>query len=189
MNKTIYLLLTDTGSLFTKLIKLYTKRPYNHASICLDANFENVYSFGRKRSNNPLIGGFVKEDIHKGIFLNADCAIYRCTVTEKQYERICHMIENIAKYQDFYRYNLLGIIAIALNIKLERKNAFFCSEFVATLLTISGITEFTKPLTQITPYDLQLINNFQLIYSGSLAVYRKNMPQTINLQTANMTLL
>lgn len=37
-NQKIYILLTDTGTLFTRLIKLYTKKPYNHASISLILN-------------------------------------------------------------------------------------------------------------------------------------------------------
>ncbi len=35
MEKKVYILLTDTGSFFTKLIKLFTKKRYNHASICI----------------------------------------------------------------------------------------------------------------------------------------------------------
>ena len=35
--KKIYILLTDTGTLFTRLIKIFTKKPYNHASISFDA--------------------------------------------------------------------------------------------------------------------------------------------------------
>ncbi|MFD2679180.1 hypothetical protein [Bacillus seohaeanensis] len=34
--KKIYLLFTDTGTLFTKLIKLYTKKPFNHVSLSFD---------------------------------------------------------------------------------------------------------------------------------------------------------
>ncbi|MED4476449.1 hypothetical protein [Oceanobacillus caeni] len=39
----VYILLTDTGTFFTKLIKLYTKKPYNHASISFDSELSEVY--------------------------------------------------------------------------------------------------------------------------------------------------
>lgn len=52
--KKIYLLLTDTGTLFSKLIKCYTKKPYNHASIAFDGELSTVYSFGRKKPKNPF---------------------------------------------------------------------------------------------------------------------------------------
>lgn len=42
----IYLLLSDTGTVLTKLIKTYTKMPYNHASIAFDSKLREVYSFG-----------------------------------------------------------------------------------------------------------------------------------------------
>lgn len=61
--KQVYILLTNTGSLLTKLIKIYTKKPYNHASIAFDRNLSEVYSFGRKAARNPFIGGFVKDRI------------------------------------------------------------------------------------------------------------------------------
>lgn len=46
----IYLLFTNTRTLFTRTIRLYTKADYNHASIALDPNFNETYSFGRKKS-------------------------------------------------------------------------------------------------------------------------------------------
>ena len=93
--KKIYILLTDTGTLFTKFIKLYTKKPYNHASISFDSELSEVYSFGRKTARNPFIGGFVKEDVNKGLFKEANCAVYALTVNEVQ----------IAKDESLYKRN------------------------------------------------------------------------------------
>ena len=59
-NQNIYVLLTDTGTMFTKLIKRITAAPYNHASLALDENLNEVFSFGRKCANNPWIGDLLK---------------------------------------------------------------------------------------------------------------------------------
>ena len=67
-DKYIYILLTDTGTWFSKLVKFYTKAPYNHASISLDDNLEELYSFGRKVYFNPLSAGFVKEALNQGVY-------------------------------------------------------------------------------------------------------------------------
>ena len=78
--RNIYILLTDTGTWFSRMIKCYTKAPYNHASISLDENLEELYSFGRKVYYNPLSGGFVKEGVDRGVFLykkNTKCIIYK----------------------------------------------------------------------------------------------------------------
>lgn len=61
--KTIYVLLTDTGTLFTKIIRCFTNAPYNHVSIVLDEELNEIYSFGRKNLRNPFFGGFIREDV------------------------------------------------------------------------------------------------------------------------------
>ena len=50
----IYLLLTDTGTMFTRMIKLFTQEPLNHASLAFDDNLVEVYSFGRKKYEKPF---------------------------------------------------------------------------------------------------------------------------------------
>ena len=52
--RNVYILLTDTGSLFTRLIKRFTNSPYNHVSIAFDKSLNTLYSFGRKHPYNPF---------------------------------------------------------------------------------------------------------------------------------------
>lgn len=167
--KKVYLLLTDTGTIFTRMIKLYTKKPYNHASIAFDGNFREVYSFGRKKPRNPFFGGFVNEDVRQGLFKNARCAIYSFEVTEEQVSNMKYFINKIKTDKHLYRYNLLGLMTFILNKPYEREHAFFCSEFVAYVLNEGQIIEFQKPLSLISPYDLQSIETIELEYEGHLA--------------------
>lgn len=51
----IYVLLTNTGTLFSKTIRWYTKNMLNHASIAFDSDLNEVYSFGRKNPSNPFL--------------------------------------------------------------------------------------------------------------------------------------
>lgn len=95
VEKKVFLLLTDTGTMLTKLIKFYTRKPYNHASISFNSELTEVYSFGRKTPRNPFIGGFVKEDIQSIIFQKASCAIYSLTLTEEDVERMKRYIKEI----------------------------------------------------------------------------------------------
>lgn len=169
--KTVYLLFTDTGSLLTKMIKLYTKQPLNHVSISFDRDLNEVYSFGRKRQWNPLIGGFVREDVRKGIFKGVDCAIYSCEVTEEEFNRMQEMVACLNKYKDYYRYNFIGLFAVALNIQLKRKNAYFCSQFVADVLQLMRQNPITKPSNLVRPQDIMEIPSLTLIYKGKLSTY------------------
>ncbi|MFO1444830.1 hypothetical protein KDN24_16815 [Bacillus sp. Bva_UNVM-123] len=170
-NREVYLLLTDTGTLFTRMIKLYTKECHNHASISFDCHLNEVYSFGRKKPRNPFIGGFVKEDVRSELFKNANCAVYVFTVTETQYNNMLKLIREIDENQKKYRYNLLGLFALALNKQINRKHAFFCSHFVATVLQEGRLLETNKHLSMITPQDLKEASSNRLIYQGSLQSY------------------
>ncbi|MDI7742755.1 hypothetical protein QMK38_12150 [Lysinibacillus fusiformis] len=167
--KKLYLLLTDTGTVFTRMIKLYTKKPYNHASIVFDEYFNEVYSFGRKRPRNPFIGGFVNEDVRQGLFKNARCAIYSFEVSDMQVEKMKTFINEIEMEKHLYRYNLLGLITFIINKPYQRKRAYFCSEFVAQVLNEGGISEIQKPISLVSPNDLQNMNNLQLEFEGHLA--------------------
>lgn len=166
-----YILLTDTGTLFTKMIKIYTKKPYNHASITFNSKLSEVYSFGRKNVRNPFIGGFVKEDIHSSLFKQANCAIYSFEVTGDGYERMKQFIKDIETKEREYRYNTLGLLGFMMNRPIKRKNAFFCSQFVACVLKEGTYLNFKKPLSLIAPHDLQEIFNLQLVYEGKLKDY------------------
>ncbi|RHW34979.1 hypothetical protein D1B33_13100 [Lysinibacillus yapensis] len=177
--KNVYLLLTDTGTMFTRMIKLYTKKPYNHASIVFDKNFNEVYSFGRKRPRNPFIGGFVNEDVRQGLFKNARCAIYRFEATDAQIGKMKMFVREIETEKHLYRYNLLGVITFMINKPSNRKHAFFCSEFVAHVLNEGQIIQFQKPISLVAPSDLQNMENLHLEFEGQLADLLENNPKTI----------
>lgn len=167
----MYILLTNSGSFLTKLIKLYTRKPYNHASIAFDNELSEVYSFGRKTARNPFIGGFVKEEVRAGLFTHADCAIYSFTVTEDQMQKLKHYLQEIEAQKKHYRYNFLGLFGVMFNKPIDRKKAYFCSQFVATLLIECNINHFEKPPSLIAPHDLQKVCKFQFVYEGKLKEY------------------
>jgi len=94
--KKIYIILSQTGTLFSKAIKWHTKDPYNHASISFDQNLEAMYSFGRKRRYNPIDTGLIQENFDKGIFPyfpNARCCILEIPVAEEEYKVMYKIVE------------------------------------------------------------------------------------------------
>ena len=64
----IYVVLTYTGTVLSRFVKLFTKGEYSHVSISLDENLEEMYSFGRINPYIPFWGGFVQESPHYGTF-------------------------------------------------------------------------------------------------------------------------
>ena len=58
------------------------------------------------------------------------------------------------------------------NLELDRKNAFFCSHFVAALLEESGVKiNKQKPLSLVTPDDIKESTSLELVYEGKLSSY------------------
>ncbi|WP_040978173.1 hypothetical protein [Oceanobacillus jeddahense] len=174
-SKTVYLLFTDTGSYLSRLIHLYTREPLNHVSIALDRELTEVYSFGRKQPNNPFIGGFVKEDIFSPFLNQSRCEIYELEVTGKEYESIKTFIKNIEIDKDKYRYNFIGLFGIMMKIKITRQTAFFCSQFVATILQNVTSLSLTKDPYFTTPEDIRSAPNLKLVYEGVLLSYKDTM--------------
>lgn len=166
--KHIYLLFTNTGTLFTKAIGFYTKADYNHVSIALDLGLKEMYSFGRKNLHNPFQGGFVKEEAQEEFFQKADCSIYACAVNSMQKQQLKEALSLFTSRKEAYHYNLLGLFGVLLNKPIQRKNAFFCSQFVAYILAEAAIVTFEKPVELITPQDLQQIPKLTRIYQGKL---------------------
>ncbi len=173
-NNTVYILLTHSGSLLSKCIKMYTKEPYTHVSIALDKNLKELYSFGRINPYNPIFGGFVKEDIVNGTysrFPETRCAFYSLSLNDIQYKRLKRELDKFKANGDKYGYNLLGLFGIIINIPIERKYNYFCSQFVATLLNNSGIYLFNKPPALVTPKDFRKCRKLKLLYEGRLRSY------------------
>ena len=167
----VYIVLTDTGTLFTRIIRQFTGDPLNHASIAFDAGLEEVYSFGRKYIHIPWIGGFVKENMYDAFFLNAKCAIYRCTLEEKQVQIMRRTIDFMLQNRDRYKYHLTGLVALWLNKKTEREDAYFCSSFVARLFELAGQPLLDKPAYWVKPGDIARSPYVECIFQGTLSEY------------------
>ncbi|MFC4320047.1 C40 family peptidase [Litchfieldia salsa] len=174
LNRSVYIMLTDTGTLFTKSIQKYTKAPYNHASIAFDQDLKELYSFGRKKPNNPINGGFVKEDIFKGTYSkypNTTCVIYRLEVSERDVEKMKRVLNVFQKNQRKFLYNILGLIGVSLNAPVEFSNSYFCSQFVAEILHRSGIRLWDKLPALVTPDDFRNNPRLHQEYEGKLFEY------------------
>lgn len=161
--KHLYIVLSDTGTLFTRMIRWYTRAPFNHASIAFDPQLREVYSFGRKDPRNPFVGGFVKENVRAGVFKDATLAVYRCSVSACQYEKIRSIVSQFEGESHLYKYNLPGLLGVMLNIPVKREYAFFCSQFVASLFEQAGARLVQKCSALTTPADLEQSSELELM--------------------------
>lgn len=58
-----------------------------------------------------------------------------------------------------------------VNKPIKRKKAFFCSQFVATVLKECNIIDFEKSPSLVAPNDLQKVSKLEFIYEGELKAY------------------
>lgn len=174
--KKLYITLTHTGTLLSRIIKCYTKDEFSHVSIALDEELEEMYSFGRLYAYNPFWGSFVHEGIDKGTFKRfrkTRAEVYSIFISDEQYEKakktIAYFIENKQKY----RFNFIGLACVGINKRVKRKNTFYCAEFVKHVLKTAGITEANKLPKLIKPEDFKQMQDIRLEYEGLLRKYKK----------------
>lgn len=171
--KQIYVLLSNPNTVVAKMIGFYTRAPFNHASIAFDPELREMYSFGRKHPMLPILGGFVKENVHSRVFDRASCAIYSCTVSETVYHQMRDYVRQFEENRDMYSYNFLGILGVILNVELGGKNSFFCSQFVSSVFQNAGMQLLDKSACLTTPDDLSTCSCLKLQFRGSLDHYRE----------------
>lgn len=170
-NRVVYIVLTSTGTYLSKLIQIYTKASFNHASIAFDPELKEVYSFGRKNVANPFLAGLVREDYSSPFFHASNCAIYTLSVTTEQYDQMHRLVRNMMKKQHTYKYHLLGLIGVMLQVELRRENAYFCSQFVSHVLGHGGALPVRKPAHFVIPSDFENTDILKEVYRGNLWDY------------------
>ncbi len=170
--RSIYIVLTMTGSALSKIVKVYTKKEYGHVSIALDKELERMYSFGRLNPYNPYIGGFVHEYIHKGTFYrfrNTTCEVLRVRVTDEQYEKLEKVILKMESEKEKYKFNIAGLFAVSINKRIAKENYLYCAEFLKYVLKEAGIVD---NLPEVIKPEHFLTLPHKSIYKGLLREYR-----------------
>ena len=170
--KKIYLILSHSGTIPSKLVKFYTNFKYSHISIALDKDLDFMYSFGRKKYNNPFNGGFIienKRNLFYKKYKNTKCIILELEINENQYNKLINVLNNYKENKNLYKYDFLGCIFSIIKINFKRKYYSVCSEFVGRLLENSNIYYFNK--NNIKPKDFMSIPNTNVLYEGLLKDY------------------
>ena len=171
--KQIYIILTHTGTMLSKIIKGYTGDEYSHVSVALDSELKEMYSFGRLHPYNPFIAGFVHEYIDKGTFKRfkkTRTRVIELEISDEQYLKLKELIEKMQIKKEQYKFNLLGIVAAGFNRNRKKENYFYCAEFVKYAIEESDIHIELPEL--IKPESFKKMHVGKEIYNGLLRDYR-----------------
>lgn len=165
----IYIVLMHSMTAPAKLVKFATRYKYSHVAIALEKECNTLYSFGRKKPNNPFDGGYSVENRDGGFFKkfpNAVCRVYEWEVSDTQKEALEKILFDMKKTQSIYKYDFLGAFLRFFKIPVQFKNLYTCTSFVAWALEKTGIYSFDIPTMFVIPKHFENIKNLNQIYEG-----------------------
>jgi hypothetical protein len=188
----LYIVLTRTDTVISRLIQLIKNDEYTHASISLDKELNYMYSFSRRNTYNPFIGRFRKEDINEGLYKLCDTlqgVIIEVEVSREQHEKAKALLDHFITNSSYYKYNYMGLLYNLLNKPASRDDRFLCSEFVYHILKESGIADFNISKNLVRPQDLAGIEG-RIVYKGNLKEIksRKNKRNTKEVEARGLAL-
>ena len=170
-NKEIYIIISHTPSVVSRIIKQFTHTPYNHVSISLDAELDNMYSFGRRFKYFPWIGGFVHESLTSGTmgrFTETDAIVLKLNVDDEIYEELREKLEDMLAHKYSYRYDTLGLLLAIFGKTYKRDKHYYCSDFVRDMLVELGVEEQDNFEDIVRPLDFLDLPDTQEVFRGKL---------------------
>ncbi len=181
--KDIYILLTKTGTVPARLIHVFKGGTFTHTSLSLTPSTDRLYSYARRRIKNPFVAGLIVENIHTEVFAmypTCHCAVYKIRVSDEAYDNMKREITYFFNNYKKAKYNFIGLLPLALGIKIRRKFRLTCSQFVALILERSKEIELPKDPYLMLPNDFSKINGVELIYDGILKDCKIALPTYVN---------
>ena len=179
--KEIYIMISQTHTGFAHVLRKVGKIQYNHASIALDRDLNQLYAFARPKHHALLLGRLVRENMCRytlGKYYYVAVTIFRIEVSEEQYEWIADTIHRIFE-NDEYVYNLFSVLSTPVTGGFSTYKAFSCIEFIMYILREIGYL-FEKPICSYCPDDLLNILRDDICYEGNLIRYKERIDETID---------
>lgn len=171
----IFIVLMHSGTNVADAIKKFTHDEYSHAAISFNPDCDPLYSFGRKKVLLKDGTGFCPTSPSDDFFkeFKSVYAVYVMYLTKEEYDkmriRLQYFIDNI----DSLKYDILGLGMAALKIPTDNHKKYFCSRFVADILS-SG-KELDKAPSLYRPNDFVYRTDITLVNKGiDFSKYDKN---------------
>lgn len=161
--KCVYILLTKFTDHASKAIRGLTRSTYTHASIGVDANHEEFYSF--------VTNGFRKEQFcrfSKNRRVETACRLYKIYVSQEIFDEICIILKRHEACAPYYKYSRIGVALCMLHIGHKIRHRYFCSQFVAEILQNSEAIQREKSCSLYLPDDFMEMKELDLCYDGNL---------------------
>lgn len=135
--KIVNILLTKYMDIGSNILYFMSDHEYTHASIGLEGE-PHFYSFNYR--------GFCIEtaEKHKNRGVKRRCC-YQIEVSEQAYALLEQMFQLFLDCRNHFKYTRFGVLCCVLRLPFKWKNHYFCSQFVAEALRLSGALRLKKP--------------------------------------------
>ncbi len=168
--KTLYLVLTRSESVVSRIIHLLTDADYTHISLAFDKELNCLYSSGRKNGKTMFPAGPCKESFSNDFYTSGSgkvpCRVYELPVSDEVYDLARQEVNEILKNADEYHYNIIGLLLCRMQISLNREHHFFCSQFVSEVLDRSNALHLPKAASLMSPSDYMKLPELKCCFEG-----------------------
>lgn len=176
--KNLYVLLTRSDTIVSRLIHWVTDDDYTHCSLGFDRNCTEMFSFARIHRHFIFPGGFVRENINTGViggYPDALCALFELTVSHEAHEKVKRSIELFLSAKKTPPYDVLGVFRCYKGRESADNGKYFCSRFVAEILGQAGAITLKKPASLYRPADFSTHTELDCLYVGTVKGLRNTL--------------
>ena len=161
----IFIVLMHSGTLLANTIKKVTKDDYSHACISFDPSLDPLYSFGRKKLDIRDTGFAINKP--KDLFFTnfkTSYGIYVIYVSKYELDSMKLRLQYFINNSDKLKYSISGLLFNYAHLKNENQKKFFCSRFVADVLSAGGLVDKSPSLYR--PNDFSTFPNIIKVDEG-----------------------
>ena len=167
----IYIVVSQTGTILSRLLQKITGAQYNHVSISLESDLDTMYSFGRRNPYNPFWGGFVQESPEHGTFkrfTKTEVIVLELSVDPDTYSSMKAFLDAMYRNKKLYHYNYVGLVLAAFHICYAQHNRYYCSEFVRDILLRFRVVPDRHFRSIPQPIHFLDLPSAEVVYRGKL---------------------
>lgn len=170
----IYIVISYTGTVMSKIIKFVRHSQYAHAGLSLDSDLRAISTFQLSKEWK----GFANDSLDKYIKENSEASIMVLAlfVDYNTKYKIDMIIKDFISKQEKSKYNVKNLFNVLLNKSVDNDSEnlyLICSQFVDTVLKLANIKLFNKSSNLVEPEDFKDVANNPKVYKVYEGLARK----------------
>lgn len=149
----IHVILVKGNGPFSGAITKLTNSSFSHSAVCLDNDFDNLYSFNLDNKSN-FTGGFSIENM--GMYSkDGRLAVFTFFVSNDVYKSIKEKMEILKDGIKKTNYSIVNVLTLPFkNININFNSSMICSQFVDSIMKMCNMDITKINSSHVTPGDL-----------------------------------